>query len=321
MIQGARSILIFEKRRRMRFTSPKYIEEIAAELRRDFKGPLKHLVNGLSEINQVETGDLIFVDHPKYFDKALASAANTIIINQQIDVPKGKAMIFSENPFNDYNKLCNTYFPKTKLGSNKNQKIDPSARIGSNVSLGNNIKIGAHTIILPGAVIMDNVEIKEHVIIGPNAVIGHNAFYYNTKNRKHTLMNTIGGLIIESDVEIGAGTTIDAGVSSYTTIGKGTKIDNLVQIGHDTIIGFNCIIASGTGIAGCVTIKNNVSIWGQVGCASKITIHDNVIVLAQSGITKDLEEGKTYFGTPCAEAKQKFRELAALKNLPKFFKK
>jgi UDP-3-O-[3-hydroxymyristoyl] glucosamine N-acyltransferase len=305
----------------MRFSSPKYIEEIAADLKRGFQGPAEHIITGLSEINQVETGDLIFVDHPKYFNKALNSDANTIIINQEIKVPIGKATILSESPFDDYNKLCSIYFPKTKLGSNKNQKINPSAIIGENVTLGNNIKIGAHTRILPGAVIMDNVEIKDHVIIGPNAVIGHNAFYYNTKNKKHTLMNTIGGVKIENHVEIGAASTIDAGVSSYTTIGEGTKIDNLVQIGHDTVIGVNCIIASGTGIAGCVTIKNNVTIWGQVGCASKLTIYDNAVVLAQSGISKDLEAGKTYFGTPCIEAKQKFRELAALRNLPKLFKK
>ena len=305
----------------MRFTSPKYIEEIAAALKRDFHGPARHLVTGLSEINSTEKGDLIFVDHPKYYDKALASKANTIIINQQIEPPVGKVLILSENPFDDYNSLCNTFFPKKVFGSNENQNIASSAIIAENVSLGNNIKIGAHTRILPGAVIMDNVHIKDHVIIGPNAVIGHNAFYYNTKNRKHTLMNTIGGVKIESHVEIGAASTIDAGVSSYTTIGEGTKIDNLVQIGHDTVIGMNCIIAAGTGIAGCVEIKNNVSIWGQVGCASKVTIHDNVVVLAQSGISKDLEEGKTYFGTPCVEAKQKFRELAALRNLPKLFKK
>ncbi|MAA57637.1 MAG: UDP-3-O-(3-hydroxymyristoyl)glucosamine N-acyltransferase [Cryomorphaceae bacterium] len=305
----------------MRFTSPKYIEDIAAVLQRDFQGPAKHTVNGLSEINQAETGDLIFVDHPKYYNKALASKANTIIINEQIERPDGKALILSEKPFEDYNSLCKIFFPKITLGSNKNQKIASSAIIAENVSLGNNIKIGAHTRILPGAVIMDNVDIKDHVIIGPNAVIGHNAFYYNTKNSKHTLMNTIGGVKIESHVEIGAASTIDAGVSSNTIIGEGTKIDNLVQIGHDTVIGMNCIIASGTGIAGCVTIKNNVSIWGQVGCASKVTINDNVIVLGQSGISKDLEEGKTYFGTPCVEAKQKFRELAALRNLPKLFKK
>ena len=305
----------------MRFTSPKYIEDIAAVLQRDFQGPAKHTVNGLSEINQAETGDLIFVDHPKYYNKALASKANTIIINEQIERPDGKALILSENPFEDYNSLCKIFFPKITLGSNENQKIASSAIIAENVSLGNNIKIGAHTRILPGAVIMDNVDIKDHVIIGPNAGIGHNAFYYNTKNRKHTLMNTIGGVKIESHVEIGAASTIDAGVSSNTIIGEGTKIDNLVQIGHDTVIGMNCIIASGTGIAGCVTIKNNVSIWGQVGCASKVTINDNVIVLGQSGISKDLEEGKTYFGTPCVEAKQKFRELAALRNLPKLFKK
>ena len=305
----------------MRFTSPEYIEDIAAVLQRDFQGPAKHTVNGLSEINQAETGDLIFVDHPKYYNKALASKANTIIINEQIERPDGKALILSEKPFEDYNSLCKIFFPKITLGSNENQKIASSAIIAENVSLGNNIKIGAHTRILPGAVIMDNVDIKDHVIIGPNAVIGHNAFYYNTKNSKHTLMNTIGGVKIESHVEIGAASTIDAGVSSNTIIGEGTKIDNLVQIGHDTVIGMNCIIASGTGIAGCVTIKNNVSIWGQVGCASKVTINDNVIVLGQSGISKDLEEGKTYFGTPCVEAKQKFRELAALRNLPKLFKK
>jgi UDP-3-O-[3-hydroxymyristoyl] glucosamine N-acyltransferase len=305
----------------MRFNSPKYIEDIAAVLQRNFQGPAKHVVKGLSEINQAETGDLIFVDHPKYYNKALASKANTIIINEQIERPDGKALILSEKPFEDYNSLCKIFFPKITIGSNENQKISSSAIIAENVSLGNNIKIGAHTRILPGAVIMDNVDIKDHVIIGPNAVIGHNAFYYNTKNSKHTLMNTIGGVKIESHVEIGAASTIDAGVSSNTIIGEGTKIDNLVQIGHDTVIGMNCIIASGTGIAGCVTIKNNVSIWGQVGCASKVTINDNVIVLGQSGISKDLEEGKTYFGTPCVEAKQKFRELAALRNLPKLFKK
>ena len=287
----------------MRFISPKYIEEIAAELKRNFQGPVKHIVYGLSEINRVETGDLIFVDHPKYFARALSSKANTIIINQNVEVPAGKAIIFSETPFEDYNKLCSIYFPQAEIGA------------------GNNVKIGAYTKILPGVVIMDNVEIKDHVIIGPNAVIGHHAFYYNTKNKKHSPLNTIGGVKIESHVEIGAASTIDAGVSSYTTIGEGTKIDNLVQIGHDTVIGVNCIIASGTGIAGCVTIKNNVTIWGQVGCASKVTIQDNVTVLGQSGITKDLEEGKTYFGTPCIEAKEKLKELAVLRNLPKLFKK
>lgn len=305
----------------MRFTSPKYIEEIAAQLKTEYQGPEKHIIKGLSEINRVQEGDLIFVDHPKYYDTALNSKANTIIINQQVEVPTGKAIILSKNPFEDYNKLCNVFFPKTELSIVKKQNIHPTAIIGKNVSLGNNIKIGAHTRILHGAVLMDNIEIKDHVIIGPNAVIGHSAFYYNTKNKKHTLMNTIGGVLIESHVEIGAGSTIDAGVSSYTIIGQGTKIDNLVQIGHDTVIGINCIIASGTGIAGCVTIKNNVTIWGQVGCASKVTIHDNVVVYAQSGIGKDLQEGKTYFGSPCIEAKQKFKELAALRMLPNFLKK
>ena len=102
------------------------------------------------------------------------------------------------------------------------------------------------------------------------------------------------------------------------TIGKGTKIDNQVHIGHDTKIGENCLFAAGVGIAGCATIMNNVILWGQVGCASNIVVGEAAVVLAQSGIAKSLEGGKTYFGSPCAEAKEKFREMVALRQLPKF---
>ncbi len=305
----------------MRFSSPKYIEAIAAHLKREFIGPEAHEVLGLSEINQVEQGDLIFVDHPKYFQKAIKSLANTIIINEKIEIPEGKAIILSENPFEDYNKLTLHYFAKNPLGANLNQIINESATIAQNVTIGNYVKIGADSIILPGVVIMDHVEIGDRVVIGPNSVIGHNAFYYNTKNKTHTRMNSIGGIKIDDDVEIGASCTIDSGVSSLTSIGEGTKIDNLVQIGHDTVIGKHCIIASGTGIAGCVTIKNNVTLWGQVGCTSKVTIGENVVVFAQSGISKDLEPGNSYFGSPCVESKQKFRELVALRNLPNLLKK
>ncbi|MEJ6588639.1 MAG: LpxD N-terminal domain-containing protein [Crocinitomicaceae bacterium] len=305
----------------MRFSSPKYIEDIAAHLKREFAGPKAHKVLGLSEINQVEKGDLIFVDHPKYFQKALLSNANTILINEKIDPPEGKAIIISDHPFDDYNQLTQFYFPKSPLGANMNQTINHTATIAQNATIGNHVQIGKGVVILPGAVIMDYVEIGDHVIIGPNSVIGHDAFYYNTKKRIHTRMNSIGGVKIEDHVEIGASCTIDRGVSSMTTIGQGTKIDNLVQIGHDTVIGKDCLIASGAGIAGCVTIKDHVTIWGQVGCASKVTIGENVVVFAQSGISKDLETGKSYFGSPCIEATKKFRELAALRNLPKFLNK
>ena len=133
-------------------------------------------------------------------------------------------------------------------------------------------------------------------------------------------MHTCGGVKIEDNVEIGALCTIDAGVSGITKIGKGTKLDNQVHIGHDTVVGENCLMAAGVGLAGCVRVKNNVILWGQVGCASDVTIGDGAIVLAQSGVSKDLEGGKTYFGSPCGEVRDKFKEMAALRMLPDFIK-
>jgi UDP-3-O-[3-hydroxymyristoyl] glucosamine N-acyltransferase len=123
-------------------------------------------------------------------------------------------------------------------------------------------------------------------------------------------------VVIENDVEIGTNCTIDRGVTASTTIGAGTKIDNLVQIGHDTVIGKKCLFASQVGIAGCVVIEDEVTLWGQVGVISGITIGAKAIVYAQSGVAKSLEGGKTYFGSPADEARRKYREMAALRALP-----
>ena len=131
-------------------------------------------------------------------------------------------------------------------------------------------------------------------------------------------MHSCGNVIIEEGVEIGALCTIDRGVTGTTTIGSGTKIDNQVQVGHDTVIGKNCLLAAHVGVAGCVVIEDNVIIWGQVGIASSVKIGESVIILAQSGVMKNLDAGKTYFGSPCAEVKEKFRELVALRALPDF---
>jgi UDP-3-O-(3-hydroxymyristoyl) glucosamine N-acyltransferase len=121
--------------------------------------------------------------------------------------------------------------------------------------------------------------------------------------------------VIEDNVDLGALCTIDRGVTGDTTIKKGTKIDNQVHIGHDTVVGEKCLIASQTGIAGCVVIENEVTIWGQVGMTSGITIGEKAVILAQSGISKSLEGGQTYFGYPAAEAREKYKEMSALKQL------
>jgi UDP-3-O-[3-hydroxymyristoyl] glucosamine N-acyltransferase len=127
--------------------------------------------------------------------------------------------------------------------------------------------------------------------------------------------------VIHDNVGIGALCTIDKGVTGDTTIGEGTKIDNQVHVGHDTVIGEKCLIASQTGIAGCVVIEDEVTLWGQVGVASGITIGSKAVLMAQSGISKSLEGGKSYFGSPAEEAREKMKQLTYVKRIPEILEK
>lgn len=307
----------------MRLDRTYTVKEIAGLIHCTFVGDENHPVTGINEIHKVTHGDLVFVDHPKYYDKALKSAATTILIDKEVECPEGKALIISAAPFDDYNRLTRHFCPVIEQSETVgiNTVIDPSAVIYPNVFIGNNVRIGKNSRILPGAVIMDRTIIGDHVIIGPNTTIGHNAFYYKRKPEGYDRMHTCGWVEIHDYVEIGANCTIDAGVSGNTEIGAGTKIDNIVHIGHDTVIGKNCLLAANVGLAGCVTVEDRVILWGQVGCASDIVIGEGAIVLAQSGIAKSLEAGKTYFGSPCGEVKSKFRELAALRRLPELLER
>jgi UDP-3-O-[3-hydroxymyristoyl] glucosamine N-acyltransferase len=297
------------------------LKEISEIVQCAYVGNDNHQITGINEIHMVESGDIVFVDHPKYYDKALKSAATTIIINKEVLCPTGKALILSDKPFDIFNQLTTYFRPLQSPHTQGNQFVHPSAQIYPNVFIGNNVKIGKNTRIYPGVCIMDNTTIGDDVIIGANTVIGHFAFYYKKKENGYDRLHTCGGVEIESNVEIGALCTIDAGVTGITKIGKGTKLDDQVHIGHDTVIGKDCLMASGVGIAGCVKIENNVILWGQVGCASDVVIGEGAVVYAQSGISKDLEAGKTYFGSPCVEAKEKFREMAAIRQLPELLKK
>ena len=285
-----------------------------------FKGNENHLIQGLNEIHRVQEGDLVFVDHPKYYDKAIKSNATTILIDKEVETPSNKGLLIHPTPFDAYNQLAKHFSPFIPLSSarGENTKIDPSATIFPNVTIGNNVSIGANTVIYPGVVIMDRTIIGENVIIGPNSVIGHSAFYYKKKESGYDRMHSCGGVKIEKNAELGASCTIDAGVSDWTIIGEGTKLDNQVHIGHDTVIGKNCLFAANVGIAGCVNIEDNVTFWGQVGCASDVTIGENVVVLAQSGISKSLASNKTYFGSPAKDIRIMYREMAALRKLPEF---
>jgi UDP-3-O-[3-hydroxymyristoyl] glucosamine N-acyltransferase len=257
------------------------------------------------------------VDFEKYYTKALGSAATTILIDKKVDCPTGKGLLISEKPFADFNKLTRHFRPEqNNMGHNIETEIDESSWIAPNVSVGEHVKIGKHCVIHPGVVIQSHTIIGNNVIIGPNTVIGHYAFYYKKSAEGFNRMHSCGRTIIEDDVEIGALCTIDKGVSGDTIIGKGTKIDNQVHIGHDTVIGQHCLFAAHVGVAGCVTIQDRVTCWGQVGIASDVIIEEGVTILAQSGVNKTLSAGKTYFGSPAGDARLKFREMAAIKKLP-----
>lgn len=303
----------------MKFDRPYRLAELAEMLGCPYEGSANHQVLGINEIHVVEKGDLVFVDHPKYYDKALKSAATTILINKKVDCPKGKGLLISEDPFSDFNRLTKRFRDFIAASAS----IAPSATIGEgtvvqpNVFIGNEVKIGKNCIIHSNVSIYDRTEIGDEVIIHANTVIGGDGFYYKKRDEGHYEKLLSGGkVIIEDKVEIGAGTTIDKGVTSPTIIGYGTKIDNNVQIGHDTKVGKHCLFAAQVGIAGCVVIEDNVTLWGQVGVISGITIGERAVVYAQSGVAKSLEGGKVYFGTPADEARKKYREMASLKILP-----
>ncbi len=301
----------------MKLSEPQTLSSIAKLIQCEYHGNPQFAVTGINEIHKVVPGDLVFVDHPKYYDKALKSAATTILINQKVECPEGKALIFSDDPCRDYNFLTRHFSPwKMSSGAQgENVTIGDNCSIHPSVVMGSHITIGNNCIIHPGVVLYDNVHIGNNCIIHANAVLGSDAFYYKARPEGREKMHSCGSVEIEDNVEIGAACTIDKGVSGDTRIGTGSKLDNHVHVGHDTVIGKNCLFAAQVGIAGCVVIEDNVILWGQVGVVSDVLLKKGAVVLGQSGVSKDLEAGKTYVGSPADDARAKWREMVAVKKL------
>lgn len=299
------------------------LEEIAEITGTTFIGPPNFPVTGFNEIHVVESGDVVFVDHPKYYDKALESKATVVLINKKVKCPQNKALLISKDPFTDFNKLSKHFNPFKKASRSKSStaKIGKNSIIQPSVFIGNNVTIGKNCLIHANVTIYDNVVIGNNVTIHSGTILGADAFYYKKRPEGFDKLISSGSVLIEDNVDIGALCTIDRGVSGITTIKKGTKIDNQVQIGHDTVIGEQCLIASQTGIAGCVVVEDKVTLWGQVGTNSGIRIGKGAVILGQTGVTKSIKGGKTYFGTPIEESRTKLKEIAEIKQLLKSQKK
>lgn len=303
----------------MRFPKTYRLENIAEIIGCSFVGTPDFPVLGMNEIHVVQPGEIVFVDHPKYYDKALNSNASIILINKDVECPDGKALLISDDPFRDFNKLS-TYFRPFQASSTA---ISSTAEIGEgtviqpNVFVGNHVKIGKNCIIYPNVVLNDYTTIGDNVTIHAGTVLGADAFYYKKRPGFFDPLISCGSVVIEDNVTLGALCTIDRGVTGETRIKQGTKIDDQVHIGHDTVIGEMCLIAAQCGIAGCVVIEDNVTLWGQVGTTSGITIGKNAVVLAKSGVSKNLLNDKIYFGAPAEEAREYYKHVAKVKNLVK----
>ncbi|MEZ2441662.1 UDP-3-O-(3-hydroxymyristoyl)glucosamine N-acyltransferase [Chitinophaga sp. RCC_12] len=310
----------------MKFEAPVAVTEIAAYIGAELVGNSHLMATGINEIHKVTPGDISFVDFEKYYNASLQSAATIIIINKKVDCPEGKAILVLDDPFSAYVKLVKRFRPFEAA----TKAISDSAVIGEgtviqpNVFIGNHVRIGRNCLIHPNVTIYDYCEIGDNVIIHAGTVLGADAFYFKKRAEREVIydkLESCGRVIIESDVELGAGCTIDKGVSGDTIIGRGTKLDNMIHVGHGTVIGRNCLIAAQVGIAGKAKIEDNVILWGQVGVNKDLTIGKGAVVLAQSGVPASVEGGKTYFGSPVEDARVKMKELAWIKRIPEMWEK
>ncbi|HRI58867.1 MAG TPA: LpxD N-terminal domain-containing protein [Saprospiraceae bacterium] len=309
----------------MKFPQPIPVRELAQRLNaRQIIGDESLFAAGINEIHKVEPGDIAFSDVKKYFEKTLRSAATVILLNEAADCPPGKVILVVENPFEAYDSLVRAHRPFEPLTApvSHRAEIHPTAIIEPGVMIAANVRIGAHCYIQANTCIGEYTHIGDHVNIGPNSIIGSDAFYFKKlADGSYQKWRSGGRVIIEDHVDIGAGCTINKGVSGDTIIGAGSKLDCQIHIGHGAVIGKNCLLAAQVGIGGKTVLEDNVVLYGQVGVAQAIRIGKGAVVSAKAGVSKSLDGGKLYFGIPADDAREKYKELAALRQLPELLKK
>jgi UDP-3-O-[3-hydroxymyristoyl] glucosamine N-acyltransferase len=310
----------------MKLEQPVPVKWIAEFIKAKLVGDQEQFVTGLNEIHKVEAGDISFVDFEKYYNKCLQSSASIIIINKEVECPAGKTLLVHPDPFAAYVSLIKHFrgFEPASQMISSTATIGEGTHLQPNVFVGNHVKIGKSCLIHPNVTIYDYTEIGDNVIIHAGAVLGADAFYFKRRKERdvqYDKLESSGRVIIHDNVEIGACCTIDKGVSGDTVIGKGTKMDNHVHVGHGAVIGRNCLFAAQVGIGGKAIIEDDVILWGQVGVSKDLTIGKGAIVYAQSGVPSSIEGGKIYFGSPVEDAKTKMKELNWIKRIPELWEK
>ncbi|MGV3757852.1 MAG: UDP-3-O-(3-hydroxymyristoyl)glucosamine N-acyltransferase, partial [Verrucomicrobiota bacterium] len=310
-------------------------------------GDASILLTGSAPPSNAKTGDLTFAENAEYFAAAEQSAASAILVAGDDFQTAKKTLIKVPNARVAFARVLPLFFPEPSFAPGSHPSavvettasIDPTAYVGANcfvgagakvgarcvlerlVSIGENAIIGADTRIFPNVTVYQGCQIGDRVIIHAGTVVGSDGFGYVFDQGQHRKVPQVGIVILGDEVELGANVTIDRGALGPTVIGKGTKIDNLVQIGHNVIIGEHCIIISQTGIAGSNKLGNFVTVAGQVGLAGHLTIGDRVTITAQSGVMHDIPAGEKWMGSPAQPDKQAKRQMLAMQQLPELIRR
>lgn len=325
-------------------------EFIASQLKGDLILNFETELNNVAELSEANNHSTCFYQNEKYFDDFINSNAGLIFVPKEIDTKNltDKNLLKIDKPYFNFMLFVRKWMEMDKKSENgfihetavvsKHSEIADSAKIMQNVVIKDNAKIGANTIIEANTVIMENSvigenchlypnstiypdsEIGNNVIIHSGAVIGSDGFGYLVNNNKQEKIPQVGNVVIHNNVEIGANTTIDRATIGKTIIGNGTKIDNLVQIGHNCKVGKDSVICAQVGLAGSTQIGNMVYLAGQVGAAGHLKVGDKAMIGAQSGIAGNVPQNGKFFGTPAIEARTKKRIIASEKRIPEMIK-
>ena len=320
---------------------PRTAAEIAGQLQGEVVGDGSVVLTGFAPANTAKAGDLTFAENQAYFDAAEKSAATAILVPAEFSSAR-KVLIRVPNTRVAFAKVLPLFFPEPAFAPGihpgasiaPSAKIDPTAHIGPGCVIGEEVKIGAHAALLggnhiaahceigaetklfPNVVLYPRTRLGQRVILHAGVVIGSDGFGYVFDTSFHRKVSQIGNVVIHDDVEIGANTTVDRGALGSTVIGRGTKIDNLVQIGHNVIIGEHCIIVAQVGIAGSTKIGNYVTIAGQAGLSGHLKVGDRVTIAAQSGVIHDVPAGEKWLGNPAIPDRQAKRQYIGIQRLP-----
>ncbi len=323
------------------------VKEIADFLSGEVLGDEKIIIKGIAGIKEAKQGQITFLSNPRYNNLISQTQASAIITSRHTEF-NSKTLIRVDNPSLAFARIVDKLYPRKSphpKGIHPAAIIAKSAKLGSGVSIGaytvveENAVIGDNTIIYPGCyigrdtrigndtLIYANVSIREattvgnRVVIDCGTVVGSDGFGFITQEDRHERIPQIGTVLIEDDVEIGANVTIDRARFDKTIIGKGTKIDNLVQIAHNVVIGQNCMIVAQVGISGSTTIGNNVTLAGQAGLTGHISVGDHATVGAQAGVSKSVPADTVVWGYPAKPLSIAKRINACIQNLPNLYKK